>query len=207
MKTRSIVVRLALAVTAAPFLAGTAAAYPEFQQFVQKRSGRAVNCAMCHTSPDGPDGAAFGQIGSLTPDEIGRLHHARAAFEPGQEVDSPILNEFGNHIVTTVGKTRLLDLKNRPEELAAALGSGSDLDGDGIDDAREYLAGTHPLKKTDGDPWLLFVNNLARYRFHVVMIVIATALTIYGLASLLQATHAAARAASISDKQIRRDRS
>ena len=74
-------------------------------------------------------------------------------------------------------------------------------------DAREYLAGTHPLKKTDGDPWLLFVNNLARYRFHVVMIVIATALTIYGLASLLQATHAAARAASISDKQIRRDRS
>lgn len=191
MKTRAILARIALAGATVPLLAGTAAAYPEFQQFVQQRSGRAVNCAMCHTSSDGPDGAAFGQIGSLTPAEIGRLNQARAAFEPGQDVDSPILNGFGNHIVRTVGKTRLLDLRNRPEDLAAALGSASDLDGDGIADAREYLEGTHPLKKTDGSPWLLFVNNLARYRFHVVMIVIATALTIYGLASLLRATHAA----------------
>ncbi|MCC6744828.1 MAG: hypothetical protein IT175_13300, partial [Acidobacteria bacterium] len=57
---------------------------------------------------------------------------------------------------------------------------------DGIPDWREYLDGTHPLKKTDGNPWLLFVNNLSRYRFHVIMIVFATVLTIYGLANLLR---------------------
>jgi hypothetical protein len=170
-------------------------AYPEFQKFVQTRSGRAVNCAMCHASSDGPDGAGFGQIGSLTPEELGRLNQARAAFEPGHEVASPILNRFGNHVIATVGKTRFLELRSRPEELAAALGTESDLDGDGIPDAREYLEGTHPLKKTDGNPWLLFVNNLVRYRFHVFMIVVATALTIYGLASLLRGSHVAHEAA------------
>ena len=195
MNVRSILLRLALVGLALPAFAGSAAAYPEFQKFVQTRSGRAVNCAMCHTNSDGPDGAGFGQIGSLTPEELGRLNRARAAFEPGQEVASPILNRFGNHIVTSVGKTRFLELRNRPEELAGALGTASDLDGDGIPDSREYLEGTHPLKKTDGNPWLLFANNLVRYRFHVVMIVIATALTIYGLASLLRGSHVAHEAA------------
>jgi hypothetical protein len=191
MKPRPVLARLALAALALPACTATAGAYPEFQKFVQGRSGRAVNCAMCHTNPDGPDGAGFGQIGSLTPEELARLNRARGAFDPGQDVESPILNRFGNHIVATTGKTRLLELRSRPEELAAALGAESDLDGDGIPDSREYLEGTHPLKKTDGNPWLLFVNNLIRYRFHVVMIVIATALTIYGLANLLRGSHAA----------------
>lgn len=201
MKTRAIAVRLAIAALASPLMAGTAGAYPELQKFVAERSGRTVNCAMCHTSSDGPDGAAFGQIGSLTPEEIGRLNRARAAFEPGQGVDSPILNGFGDHIVDTVGKTRLLELRNRPEELAAALGGESDLDGDGISDSREYLEGTHPLRKTDGNPWLLFANNFRRYGFHVLMIVLATALTIYGLASLLKAMHAAGPFAASDDER------
>lgn len=186
MRLTSCLSRFLLAV---PVLAGcvaTADAYPEFQKFVQTRSGRAINCAMCHANSDGPDGAGFGQIGGLSSEEITRLNQARAAFEPGQAVDSPILNKFGNHIVATIGKTRLLEFRNRPEELAAALGTTSDLDGDGIPDWREYLDGTHPLKKTDGNPWLLFVNNLSRYRFHVIMIVFATVLTIYGLANLLR---------------------
>jgi hypothetical protein len=191
MSSRPILIRLTLAALALPFGVASAEAYPEFQKFVQTRSGRAVNCAMCHANSDGPDGAGFGQIGSLTPDELTRLNRARAAFEPGQEVDSPILNRFGNHIVATAGKTRLLEIRSRPEELAAVLGAESDLDGDGIPDSREYLEGTHPLKKTDGNPWALFVNNLVRYRFHVVMIVIATVLTIYGLANLLRGTYAA----------------
>jgi hypothetical protein len=195
MNARPTLVRLALAALALPACAGAADAYPEFQKFVQARSGRSVNCAMCHVSPDGPNGAGFGQIGSLTPGELDRLNQARAAFEPGREVASPILNRFGNHIITTVGKTRFLQIRSHPEELAEALGAESDLDGDGIPDAREYLDGTHPLKETNGNPWLLFVHNLALYRFHLIMIVIATALTVYGLASLLRATDAAREAA------------
>ena len=194
MTIRSTFIRFALAALALPACAGAAEAYPEFQRFVQARSGRAVNCAMCHVNPDGPNGAGFGQLGSLTPDQFDRLNRARAAFEPGQEVSSPILNAFGNHIIATIGKTRFLQIRSHPEELAAALGNESDLDGDGIPDAREYLEGTHPLKRVNGNPWLLFVNNLARYRFHVIMIVVATALTIYGLASLLRASDAAREA-------------
>ena len=40
-------------------LAAPASAYPEFQKFTQQNSGRTTNCAMCHTHPDGPDGAAL----------------------------------------------------------------------------------------------------------------------------------------------------
>jgi hypothetical protein len=174
----------------APGLEATAWAYPEFQKASQARSGRAVNCAMCHEHPDGPDGAAFGQIGALSQDELARLNRARGAFEPGQEVDSPILNAFGDEIIRSVGKRRFLEMRSRPEDLGAALGT-SDLDGDGIADGREYLDGTHPLKRTNGDPWLLFFNNVRRNVFHIVMIVLATALTVYGLASILRGTHVA----------------
>ncbi len=65
---------------------GPAAGYPEFQKFSQANSGRVTDCAMCHRHPDGPEGAAFGQIGSLTPAQLADLGKARAAFEPGVEV-------------------------------------------------------------------------------------------------------------------------
>lgn len=189
-RRRSILLGVVVALCA-PVLATTASAYPEYQKASQARSGRTVNCAMCHTNSDGPEGTAPGQLGALSADELARLNRARGAFEPGQEVDSPILNAFGNEIVGTVGKRRFLEMRARPEELAAALGDLGDLDGDGIPDSREYLDGTHPLKRTSGDPWLLFVENLRRNGFHLVMIVVATALGVYGLASLLRATHAA----------------
>ncbi len=92
----------------------------------------------------------------------------------------------------TVGKSHVLQFRSHPAELAAALGK-SDLDGDGISDAREFLEGTHPLQKTSGDPWSLFVTNLARMKFHVGMIIIATVLGMYGLANLLRGAHAVSR--------------
>ncbi|MCS6886002.1 MAG: hypothetical protein RMM17_13955 [Acidobacteriota bacterium] len=166
-------------------------AYPEFQKFSQMNSGRTVNCAMCHTHPDGPNGAAFGQIGSLNAEQIERLNQARAAFDPGRDVNSPILNAFGNHIIKTLGKTKFLEYRSRPKELATALGTSSDLDEDGVPDAREYLEGTHPLNKANGNPWLLFVHNFKRNKVHVVLIFLATVVTIYGLVNLLRGAHAA----------------
>ena len=160
-------------------------AYPEFQQYVQENSGRNVDCAMCHAHSDGPSGLKPGQIGSLSPIELEELSHARAAFDPGQEIDSPILNEFGNHIMFVLGKTQFLELRMHPEDLAEAIGDESDLDEDGIPDATEYLHGTHALNSDSGDPWLLFKHNLKQHRLDVLMIFLATLFGIFGLTNLL----------------------
>lgn len=177
---------------------GDALAYPEFQKFTQTNSGRVTNCAMCHVHPDGPEGAGHGQIGSLKADELARLGRARAAFEPGADVDSPILNGFGDTIVRTIGKSKVLELRSRPGDLAGMLDPASDLDSDGIPDAREYLEGTHPLQAGSGDPWSLFATNLRRSGFHIGAILVASILTMYGLACLLRGWHAAA-AATVAD--------
>lgn len=163
----------------------TAHAYPEFQRFAQDHSGRPINCAMCHANSDGPEGAGRGQIGSLTPAELNKLNAARGAFAPGVPVQSPILNEFGNAIITQIGKTKFLELRAHPDQLADVYGFASDLDGDGIPDAQEYLDGTHPLNKVHGSPWKLFVHNLGAYKLHVTMLILATVAGLWGLSHLL----------------------
>lgn len=161
-------------------------AYSEFQLFVQKTSGRNVNCAMCHVHPDGPDGLKPGQIGSLDAGGLERLNRARAAFQPGEKVDSPILNEFGDHIINVLGKQRFLELRQGPQNLGEALGNESDLDDDGIPDSQEYLMGTHPLDAQSGAPLRLFLHNLKLYRFHIVMMALATGTGLFGLNNLLR---------------------
>lgn len=168
-------------VSAAPALA-----HHEFQAFVQAHSGRPVNCALCHANADGPEGTGSGQIGSLTEVERERLNRARAAFDPSPVVDSPILNEFGNLIVARLGKRRVLELRAKPELIATELGNESDLDHDGIPDAREYLEGTHPLMKHHGSPASLFVHELRANAFHIAMLALATLVTLYGLISVLR---------------------
>jgi hypothetical protein len=163
------------------------AAYPEYQSFIRTRSGRAIDCALCHTNADGPNGAGPGQIGGLSPGEQQELNRARLAMEPGQDVNSPILNEIGNHIIETVGKKKFLDLKVAPERLAELLKKDTaDLDGDGIPSWQEYLDGTHPEKASDGNPWLLFMHNLRTFWFDGLMIVLATAFGLYGLSNLFK---------------------
>ncbi len=176
----------------------TAHAYPEFERFVVKHSGRKVNCALCHMHGDGPEGTAPGQIGRLTPAEQQQLGRARAAFLPGENVDSPILNKFGNHIIKAIGKRQFLELKLAPEKLSQVLPQNSDLDGDGIPDVKEYLDGTHPLKATDGRPWLLFNSNL---RKNFLQIALTLAATIAGLWGLSQLLHGFAAGTRIHDEE------
>ena len=140
---------------------------------------------MCHTHANGPEGVKFGQIGSLTSTEMAALSRARAAFEPGQDVHSPILNKFGNQIIKKLGKKQFLELKSQPRMLAELLGEESDLDKDGISDATEYLQGTHPLTNQHGDPWSLFVYNFKQEFFHILMIALATGCGLYGLNHML----------------------
>lgn len=177
--------RVASMIVACLLAPGAAFAYPEFQVFIEANSGRNVNCAMCHAHPDGPEGLKPGQIGSLKPPQLEALNKARAAFEPGQEVDSPILNPFGNHIVQKLGKQQFLQIRQNPVKLAEALGPEGDLDRDGISDAAEYLAGTLPTDPNHGDPWTLFLINLQRRWFHIVMVGLATASGLWGLNNLL----------------------
>lgn len=164
---------------------GNCYAYPEFQRFSQTHSGRPINCAMCHANGDGPEGASRGQIGSLTPDELNKLNAARGAFAPGTPIENPILNEFGNNIIFVIGKTKFLELRAQPEQLAEVYGFQSDLDGDGIADAQEYLEGTHPLNNVHGNPMRLFLHNLKTFKLHVILIVLATIAGFYGFSHLL----------------------
>lgn len=172
---------------------GIAAAYPEFEQYIDQTSGRYVNCSLCHTHPEGPEGVKPGQIGSLSPQEMEQLNKARAAFEPGQEIDNPVLNDFGDSIIQQLGKREFLQMRTRPEDLAGALRKDTDLDGDSISDVEEYSAGTLPLDPRHGDPWRLFLHNLRDRWFHVAMLLVATALGFYGLGAFVHAFEARAR--------------
>ena len=156
-------------------------AHPEFQRYSKSVSGRSVNCAMCHRHSDGPEGLKPGQIGSLNQDELNALGLARQALKPGAGIKSPILNEFGNSILNTLGKEKILEIQQRPELLPGLLSRTSDLDGDGIPDAEEFRDGTHPLNSLDGLPWKLFKNNLAKNWFDILMIVLATGFGLFGL--------------------------
>ncbi len=173
--------------------ANTLQAYPELQKQIVKSSGRNVNCAMCHEHSDGPEGTAPGQIGHLTSAEQAELGRARAAFNPGGNVKSPILNAFGNHIINSLGKKQFLELKVTPAELADKLPQDSDLDKDGIPDAVELRTGTHPLIKSDGQPWLLFKANFAENFTQILLMLAATILGLWGLRHLLHGFDAATR--------------
>ena len=172
--------------------AGTVQAYPEFQKQIVAASGRAVHCALCHQHSDGPEGTAPGQIGHLTSAEQAELGRARAAFNPGGNVNSPILNAFANHIINSLGKKQFLELKLTPGELSNKLPQDSDLDGDGITDVVELRTGSHPLMKSDGDPWLLFKNNLSTNIGQILLMLAATVLGLWGLRHLLQGFDVAA---------------
>lgn len=196
MRTTPIITRLSCLIALA--VLGTAQAYPEFQQHIVKSSGRAINCAMCHTHSDGPEGTAPGQIGKLTSAEQAELGRARAAFAPGGNVKSPILNAFGNHLINTLGKKQVLELRITPAELANKLPEDSDLDHDGISDAAELRSGTHPLIKSDGLPSLLFKANLAANLGQILLMLTATVLGLWGLHHLL---HGFATATRLSESE------
>ena len=166
---------------------GAANAYPQYQQFVEKHSARATNCSMCHVNDNGPIGDGIGQEGSLNKDEQAQLDIARKAMLPGQKVNSPILNKFGNHIIETVGRAKFLQMIANPAQLAPALGDKSDLDSDGIPDSVEFLEGTDPLSKFNGDPWRLFCINLKKNWLDELLTVLAAIAVSYGISHFLRA--------------------
>ena len=163
-----------------------AIAYPQFQEYAEKHSGQAANCAMCHSNGNGPTGTGPGQIGGLNEDELKKLDEARKAFEPGEKIDSPILNEFGNKIIEKLGRKEVIALVKEPARLADKLGKELDTDHDGIPDAEEYLDGTDPNNRFHGNPWKLFLVNLDRYKQHILLTIAAVLLLNFGLGHLIE---------------------
>ena len=158
----------------------TAMAHPEYLQYFKKESGRAINCAMCHVNPEGPEGVKPGQIGSLDADGKKILELARKA-KPGDNIKDPILNEFGNELLNTIGHDKLVELEGNPGAIPGLLSKTSDLDHDGIPDYQELQDGTDPLNANDGLPWKLFVHNFMNNWFQIMMIILATISGIFGL--------------------------
>ncbi|MFN8657396.1 MAG: hypothetical protein U0105_13725 [Candidatus Obscuribacterales bacterium] len=192
MRIRSFCVTL-LSLAGILIIAPAALSYPEFQQFCEKHSGRTVNCAMCHINAHGPSGSEPGQVGALNPEEMKRLAAARAALEPGQPVDSPILNKFGNRIMQTLGKKKVLEARTDPAKLASFLGNESDLDEDGIPDSKEFVDGTDSLNPNHGDPAELLFINLKRYAPHVLLAAAAIFLLDFGFTRVLKGFQLKAR--------------
>jgi hypothetical protein len=166
--------------------ANSALAYPAFQRFAQEHSGRTVSCAMCHVNAQGPSGQLEGQLLSLTAAELERVDTARDAEEPGVDVNSPIMNKFGNHIIKTLGMNKVNAAIANPELLAQGLGEKNDLDTDGISDSREFLDGTDPLNKFNGDPLLLFWINVSRRKWEIAFVGVAIGLMIFGLSNFIR---------------------
>ena len=167
------------------FISLPAMSFPEFQAFVEKHSGRPTNCSMCHVNDQGPVGDDVGQIGSFNQSELGRLNKARMAFAPGSGVDNPSLNEFGNELVKKIGVRRLIFDRSDPIQIYFDLGQKSDLDGDGICDAQEYLDGTDTLNKFHGDPAKLFWINLRLHACEIIFAAFGIGLLLYGLKEVL----------------------
>lgn len=167
-------------------LANVGYAFPEYEAFIKQHSGRPMNCGMCHVNPDGPLGTGEAQLGRLTPQEMERVNQARAATEPGQQVNSPILNAFGNSIVEKVGTRAFVAMGADPGKLPSVYGMQSDLDGDGIPDAQEFLDGTNPLDKNHGAPWRLFTINLRRQMSQNLLALVILGLAFFGLTSLVR---------------------
>jgi hypothetical protein len=170
--------------------------YTEYQVHIAKTSKRNVNCAYCHAHSDGPEGTAYGQIGSLTPEQIRKLQEARSAFEPGRKVENPLLNPFGNYLIESLGKKKFLELRLTPGRLPEVLDPKSDLDRDGIVNVQEIRDGTHPLIASDGKPWLLFRHNFEANFGQIVLTIIGTLAGLYGLRHLLKGFAVAANATS-----------
>ncbi len=168
-------------------------AYPEFQKHIQSSSGQVVSCALCHAHPEGPDGSKHGQIGGLTSAELGALAQSRAQLEPGPVVDSPILNDFGDYLIASLGRNRLIALRAEPHLLAPAIGPSHDQDQDGIVDARELRDGTDPTDPRHGHPALLFVANARQHWAELAMATLATLFGLFGLNRLLRSFSATER--------------
>lgn len=136
-------------------------AFIEFQRYIEEKSNKQLNCAYCHAHINGPEGDDIGQSGSLSEEQKKLTAFNQYLSDSKKLVDSPILNKFGNYLVKQIGYDALVEAQGDPDLIVKRL-KNSDLDKDGIPDSREFLDGTLPQDPLDGNPLLLFINNMKK---------------------------------------------
>jgi hypothetical protein len=125
-------------------------------------------------------------MGALSTEDSRRLDAAREVLDPGQTIDNPILNVFGNNLASRLGMTKVKELRKAPAFLPSYLDPASDMDDDGIADAREMVDGTQPLDDQSGDPWTFFLVNVRRQAFPLTMTLLATITGLRGIHLVLR---------------------
>lgn len=158
-------------------------AFNEFQTFIEQKSKKQLNCAYCHSHPNGPEGNEEGQLGVLNEDKKKLTAYNQFLQSNKDFTDSPILNEFGNYLVKQLGYETIVNAQNEPDILTNKL-QNSDLDMDGISDSQELLDGTLPNDSLDGDPFKLFISNLKKKWTGITFQVITIFLLILSLFKL-----------------------
>jgi hypothetical protein len=180
LKSHLFVLMLAVAT----LLSQRGEAYPEFQKYVQENSGRFVNCSLCHTHAEGPEGDKLGQIGRLDQEALERLNEARMAAEANNKAKSPILNKFGNHILNSGGMNAVANARGNPAALYTFLPKDSDLDGDGVTDVKELAAGTNPSDESHGPPLALFIANFKKNFGLILALTLSFAALFFGIGAI-----------------------
>lgn len=159
-----------------PFLhSPEAIAFPQYAEWISKKSKVQVNCAYCHINPLGPRGNEVGQLGSFNEKQIEKMH----------TVDSPVLNSFGKSLISKVGYMGVVQHVVKPEELAQLM-TKYDLDKDGVSDGVEMSYGTLANDDQSAPPGLIWqVRPERNWQFIAMLCLAALCLfvSLFGLAN------------------------
>lgn len=163
--------------------------YPKLYDLILAKSGKKIDCGICHAHGNGPEGLMKGQIGGLDAIGLDQLMSARKAFDPGVKIKNPLLNDFGNEMVFILGRKEIIALGNQPEKLIEIYPKELDLDNDGIPDIDELMEGTLPHDPQSGNPLKLMVHNLKGSWFEILLTLIGTGFMFYGFFQLILGFH------------------
>ena len=167
------------------FFTPNAYAFNEFQNFIEQKSKKQLNCTYCHNHINGPEGREPGQLDTLTEEEKQLTAYNQFLNANKELVNSPILNEFGNYLVKKIGYEAIVNAQNDPNQLIDKL-KDSDLDQDGISDSEELTDGTLPSDPFDGHPFKLFINNLKKNLLEIIFQIVAILLFVFSLIKILK---------------------
>jgi hypothetical protein len=151
--------------------------FPQYADWISKRSGHEVNCSYCHLNPHGPIGNDFGQEGTFDEKDLEKTLHTPKSL---------VLNSFGRSIIKHLGYHDVVVGITNPAGLAEIM-KVYDLDGDGISDGVEMEYGTAPNDPLSAPPNLIWKVLLDRNQNLVIPIALCGLFGMLGFFGLARA--------------------